>query len=56
MTFLHLFFQIFFYEGCEMGSACSIHKNTAPPWMFFTFLKLHKSFQIAHDTNDIFSI
>ena len=37
------------------ASACNFTKTNTPPWMFFTFLKLRKCYQIAQRIADTFS-
>ena len=36
------------------ASACNFTKSSTPPWVFFTFFKLYKWYQIAqHITNEM---
>ena len=34
------------------ASACNFTKINSPPWVFFTFFKLYKWYQIAQRTTD----
>ena len=31
--------------------ACNFIKSNTPPWVFFTFIKLYKWYQMAHASN-----
>ena len=37
------------------ASACNFTKINTPPWVFFTFLKLYKWYQIAQRITNIFA-
>ena len=37
---------LLYYESCRF-LASNFTKNNTPPWVFFTFLKLYKWYQIA---------
>ena len=37
------------------ASACNFSKSNTPPWVFFTFFKLHEWYQIAQSTTYCFS-
>ena len=43
-------------DTTKSAEACNFSKSNTPPWVVFTFLKLHKWSQIAQRTTSSFGI
>ena len=43
-----------FGTNCQKAEACDFNKSNAPPWVFFTFLKLYTWYQIAQRVTNVF--
>ena len=44
-----IFYHLYILETLKNAEVCNFTESNNPPWVFFTFLKLYKWYQIAQN-------